>query len=264
MKLSFTKMHGAGNDFLLFDCMGGLPDDLPSLSRALCDRHRGVGADGVVLILPSERLDAKICIFNSDGSEAQTCGNALRCVGRLLYESSFARKSHIRIEAPSGERELFLTVRNGSVGKITVNMGVPRLMGGEVVKLNENAALEFRRLSLGNEHRVAFLDGIDGFDIQSLASPEVNTELCEVAERNHLRVRTVERGCGETLACGSGACAAAVVSIARGACDAGRLIKISMRGGELGVLVTRDGTAYLSGDAERAFEGEVDWDASRA
>lgn len=271
MRISFTKMHGAGNDYLFFDCLGAELDEPQRIAQRLCDRHFGVGADGIVLILPSEVADAKIRIFNADGSEAPTCGNALRCVGRLLYESTLVRRSHIRIETLSGVRELFLTLHNGRIGRITVNMG--RALLGRAFTLGVGGEkYEMRYVEIGNGHRVTLVPDVDSVDLARFCESAecdtqfplgVNTELCEVVERNRLRVRVLERGSGETLACGSGACAAAVAAIwgwGAGACDVGRLIKIYMRGGELGVLCTSGGTVYLSGEAEKIFEGSFEWE----
>ncbi len=262
MRLSFTKMQGTGNDHLLFDCLGGEIEDPGALARVVCDRRRGVGADGIALILPAEAADAKIRFFNSDGSEAQICGNALCCIGRLLYESSFAGRSHIKVETPCGVRSIFLTLRNGEVGRITVNMGTPRLSGTELFDFGDEK-YEVHRVNIGNEHGVIFVDGIDGLDASKFARGDMNVELCEVSERNRLRVRVIECGVGETLACGSGACAATLAAISRGLCDAGRLVGISMPGGDLGVLVAPDGVAYLSGSAERVFDGSIEWEGKK-
>lgn len=269
MRISFTKMQGAGNDYLFFDCLGAELDEPQRVARRLCDRHFGVGADGIVLILPSEVADVKMRIFNADGSEAATCGNALRCVGRLLYESTLVRRSHIRIETLGGVRELFLTLHDGRIGRITVNMGVG-VLGRAFVLGVGGEKYEMRYVEIGNGHRVAFVPDVDAVDLARFGesaesdtqfSLGVNTELCEIVERNRLRVRVLERGSGETLACGSGACAAAIAAIRwLGACDIGRLIKIYMRGGELGVLCTSGGAVYLSGDAERIFEGSFEWE----
>lgn len=262
MRLSFTKMQGTGNDHLFFDCLGGEIEDPEALARAVCDRRRGVGADGIALILPSKSADAKIRFFNADGSEAQICGNALCCVGRLLYECSFIGKSHIRVETPCGTRNIFLTLRNGEVGRITVNMGTPGLSGSELFDFGGEKH-KVHRVSVGNEHGVIFADKIDGTDVSKFARSDMNIELCEVSERNRLRIRVIERGVGETLACGSGACAATLAAIACGLCDSGRLVKASMPGGELGVLVAPDGAAYLSGSAERVFDGSIEWEGKK-
>lgn len=269
MRISFTKMQGAGNDYLFFDCLGAELDEPQRVARRLCDRHFGVGADGIVLILPSEVADVKMRIFNADGSEAATCGNALRCVGRLLYESTLVRRSHIRIETLGGVRELFLTLHDGRIGRITVSMGVG-VLGRAFVLGVGGEKYEMRYVEIGNGHRVAFVPDVDAVDLARFGESAesdtqfplgVNTELCEIVERNRLRVRVLERGSGETLACGSGACAAAIAAIrGLGACDIGRLIKIYMRGGELGVLCTSGGAVYLSGDAERIFEGSFEWE----
>ena len=266
MRLDFIKMHGAGNDYIYFDC---LLKPLPEPEKAavlLSKRHFSVGADGIVLICPSKIADAKMRIFNADGSEAKMCGNAARCVGKLLYESNFAHKSRIRLETNCGICELFLTVKNGRVDKISVDMGKATV--GEMFSLNIcGQKYEMRAVNVGNEHQVTFVSDVDflnldkmgrHFEKNSRFEEGVNTEFCEILSKNHLKVRVFERGSGETLACGTGACASALASIIAGYCDFGRLIKISMRGGELSVVCDENLGVRLMGDATKVFEGSVE------
>lgn len=265
MDISFIKMHAAGNDYIYFDCLGAPIKEPEKVAAKLCKRRFSIGADGIVLICPSKVADAKMLIFNADGSEAKMCGNAARCVGKLLYESDFLRKSRIKIETQSGIRELFLTIKNGKIEKITVDMG--NAIVGEMFFLEVGGHKhEMREINVGNEHQVTFvpdvdflgLDRIGGAFEKNLRYPDgVNTEFCEILDKNHLKVRTYERGSGETLACGTGACAAAVTGILHGACEAGRLIRISMRGGELAVICDENYRVRLLGDAVTAFRGTV-------
>lgn len=266
MRLDFIKMHGAGNDYIYFDCLLKSIPDPEKLAILLSKRHFSVGADGIVLICPSKIADAKMRIFNADGSEAKMCGNAARCVGKLLYESNFAPRSKIKLETNSGICELFLTVKNRQVGKISVGMGTSSV--GEMFSLDVcGQKYEMREVNIGNEHQVTFVPDVDFLDLDKIGrhfeknprfNDGINTEFCEVLGKNHLKVRVFERGSGETLACGTGACAATLAGIVSGYCEFGRLVKISMRGGELSVVCDEDFNVRLMGDAVKVFEGSID------
>ena len=266
MILNFIKMHGAGNDYIYFDCLLKQINEPEKLAVLLSKRHFSVGADGIVLICPSKIADAKMRIFNADGSEAKMCGNAARCVGKLLYESHFAHRSRIRLETNSGICELFLTIKNGRVEKISVDMGTGTV--GDMFSLDVcGQKHEMREVNVGNEHQVTFVPDVDFLSLDKIGRHfeknsrflyGVNTEFCEILDKNHLKVRVFERGSGETLACGTGACAAALAGIIGGYCDFGRLIKISMRGGELAVVCNEDFSVRLMGDAIKVFEGSID------
>ena len=266
MKLNFIKMHGAGNDYIYVDCLAKEVSEPQKLAQILSKRHFSVGADGLVMICPSKIAHAKMRIFNSDGSEAKMCGNAARCVGKLLYESNFIRKSLIRLETESGVRELFLTVRDGKVEKITVDMGKAEL--GEMFFFEVcGQKFEMRSVNMGNEHQVTIVPDVDYLDLVKMGGafeknpryPDgVNTEFCETVGANHLKVRTFERGSGETLSCGTGACAAAAAGVLSGVCDPQKPIRISMRGGELVVFCGDMEHVRLLGTAHKVFEGIVD------
>ena len=266
MRLQFTKMEATGNDYIYFDCLEKEIKDPERVSKMLSKRHFSVGADGIVLICPSKIADAKMRIFNADGTEGKMCGNAARCVGKLLFESNFARRSRISLETESGVRELFLTVKDGKVGKITVDMGLARV--GETFILEASGEkFEMREVDMGNPHQVAFSPDADYINLEKIGraceqNPRflggVNTEFCEILGKNHLKVRVFERGSGETLACGTGACASALAGIKNGSCEIGKPIKISMRGGDLSVLCDENYHTYLTGDAHTTFCGEVD------
>lgn len=269
MRLSFTKMQCAGNDYIYFDCLSDEGDgkNWGEIAKSLSKRRFSVGADGIVLILPSKTAHARMRIFNADGSEAKMCGNAIRCVGKLLFESNFIKKSHIRIDTESGIRDLYLTVRDGTVGLVTVDMGVSFAENDPFTLSAEGETYELRAVNIGNDHQVAFIEEVDTLALDRIGyvferNPRfedgVNTEFCSIIGKNHLKMRVFERGSGETLSCGTGACAAAVAGVLKGACDIGRPVRISMRGGELFALCDENFRVFLTGEATRVFEGTVE------
>ena len=263
MKLNFIKMQASGNDYLFFDCLCAPLEEPELVAQKLCKRRFGVGADGLVLLLPSKTADARMRIFNADGSEAQMCGNASRCAAKLLYESNFMRKSRIRLETNSGLRELYLTVKNAQIENVSVEMG--KIKVGELFSFENNGErFEMREANVGNAHQVCFLPDVDLLDLERQGAKfehnprfenGVNTDFCEIVDKNHLKVRTYERGSAETYACGTGACASAAVGIMLGACDFSKQIRISMRGGDLFVNCDEQFNARLQGNAHRVFEG---------
>ena len=248
-KLNFTKMHGAGNDYIYIDCMKSCPADLPALSRRLSDRHTGVGADGMVLIMPSEIADFRMRMFNADGSEGLMCGNAARCVGKYVFEKGLTDKKRIALETPSGVRTLCLHFDGTAVDRVTVDMGCPALTA----------------VSMGNSHGVVFCKLADvnveglGKELETNAvfPDRANIEFVEVAASDSLLMRVWERGSGETQACGSGACAAVVAGVLTGRCA--RHCSVSLPGGCLDVEWREaDNKVYLTGPAQFVFEGTVD------
>ena len=263
----FIKMHGAGNDYIFINCLasGQELSEPDTIAKILSRRHFSIGADGVVFILPSSRAHARMRIFNSDGSEGATCGNALRCVAKLLYESANPKKSHVKIETESGIRDIFITVTDGKVGAITVDMGIAEPRDTYLLNV-KGEKHSMREIFIGNRHQVTFVPDVDSASINEIGNrcefsrgnDGINTEFCEMISKNHLRVRTFERGSGETLACGSGACASAVASILIGHSDYNVPIRVSMRGGDLFVICDREMRVFLSGNACKAFEGTVE------
>ena len=263
MRVDFIKMQAAGNDYIFLDCLGRSIDNLSEIAKKLCRRRFSVGADGLVALLTSNIANAKMKIFNADGSEAQMCGNAARCAAKLLYESNYVKKSHITIETLSGIRDIYLTIQNGKVEKISVDMGKVTL-GDMFLYENMGEKFEMREMNIGNYHQVSFVPDIDYIDFNRLGAnfernprfeSGVNTEICEVIGENHIKVRTYERGVGETLACGTGACAAAVAAIGRGTCSLSKQIKVTMRGGNLFVFCDEMMRVRLMGDAFKVYEG---------
>ena len=271
-------MHGIGNDYIYFDCFASFPSDPSALAVRLSDRHFSVGGDGVVFLCRSDKADGRMRMFNADGSEGKMCGNAIRCIGKFLYEIKGIRKDTLTVETESGVKTLFLHTRQGQVRSVRVDMGraqlrpeaIPaRFEGERAVDVPLCAAgREFRVtcVSMGNPHCVIFTQdpyavplGEWGPAIEHHpAFPErVNTEFVQVNGRNELTMRVWERGSGETWACGTGACAAAVAGVLNGHCGAGEDVTVHLRGGDLTICVTAD-AVFMTGPAEFAFEGEVD------
>ena len=266
MRLDFIKMHGAGNDYIYVVCLEREVENPEEIAKTLSKRRFSVGADGLVLIEASKIADAKMRIFNADGSEAKMCGNALRCVGKLLYESAFLKKSHIKIETQSGIRTVFLTVKDKKVGLVTADMG--RAEVGESFTFEvEGERYEMLGVNVGNEHQVTFSESVDTLELDRIGwyfekNPRyaggVNTEFCTILGKNHLKIRVFERGSGETLACGTGACAAVVAAQERGLCERAVPIRVSMLGGGVIVFCDSERRLFLTGDANEVFRGTVE------
>ncbi len=276
-KLRFTKMHGCRNDYIYFNCFDQSINNPEGLSVSLSDRNLGIGGDGVVLICPSDIADAKMRMFNQDGSEGKMCGNAIRCVGKILYDSRIVNKEKMTIETLSGIKKIELFRKNGEIALAKVDMGkaeldtklVPVDINAEKV-INYPADIAGGRfkitcVSMGNPHCVVFNDNIDALELETIGPkfendpvfPErVNTEFVKVINRNTIKIRVWERGNGETLACGTGACAAAVAAVENGYCDKNTDITVKVRGGSLIVKYTDD-TVYMTGNAEYIYDGVV-------
>lgn len=278
MKLQFIKMQGCGNDYIYIDCMDKMVESPESLSVYMSDRHFGVGGDGVVLICPSNVADAKMRMFNLDGSEGLMCGNAIRCVGKYLYDERNIRKRELTVETLSGIKKLWLNTRNDKVATVKVDMGkaelrpslVPVTLEGESVVNRDvkidNVPYKITCVSMGNPHCVVFYNEIESLDIEaigpkfefdSLFPQRVNTEFIQIIDEHTIKMRVWERGSGETFACGTGACAAVVASVLCGHCKKGENIRVILRGGELTVCYT-DETVTLLGDAQKVFTGTIE------
>jgi carbamoyl-phosphate synthase large subunit len=278
MRLEFTKMQGAGNDYIYINCLEKEINCPESLSVALSDRHFGIGGDGVVLICQSGVADAKMRIFNLDGSEAEMCGNAIRCVAKYLYDNRIIPKDVMTVETLSGVKALYLSTSGGLVSSVRVDMGQARLEparipvnlpGDSVIDRPLEAGGEAYRVtcvSMGNPHAVVFRDEVDGLDLERVGPmfenhplfPErTNTEFVKVIDGNTLKMRVWERGSGETLACGTGACAAAVAAVLNGHCKPGEDIRVILLGGELVINYTQE-RVFMSGDCAKVFEGVIE------
>lgn len=278
--MKFTKMHGIGNDYIYFNCLEKEIENPEELSIKLSDRHFGVGGDGIVLILPSDKADFRMRMFNADGSEGKMCGNATRCIGKYVYEKGITDKKEITLETLSGIKTLKLSVNEeNKVESVEVNMGKAILKSSEIpVKFDKEKVINERVkitdseynitcVSMGNPHCVVYMDEIDDLDLEKLGPkfendsifPErVNTEFIKVIDENTLKMRVWERGSGETWACGTGACAAVVSSVLNGYCKYDTPIKIKLLGGELSIKFMKNGLVYMSGPAEFVFEGSIE------
>lgn len=274
----FTKMHGLGNDYIYFDCTHGGPANPSALAVRLSDRHFGVGGDGIVLILPSDKADFGMRMFNADGSEGKMCGNASRCIGKYVYEKNLTRKTEITLETLSGVKRLSLDVRGGRVLSVGVDMGKAELECGKIPVLSDKPRLigetvriagfsaKITCISMGNPHCVVFCDNVEALNLEKIGPefenspifPErVNTEFVEVKSPSHLLMRVWERGSGETMACGTGACAAAVAAAENGVCGRGENITVTLRGGDLDILYRGDGTVVMTGTADFVYDGKL-------
>lgn len=275
MLKKFTKMHGAGNDYIYFDCLKEEFFDPSSAAVRLSDRHKGIGGDGIVLICPSTVADARMRMFNADGSEGNMCGNAIRCVGKYLFDNGIVKKHSLDIETKSGIKHLFLYEKDGKTERVRVDMGaasfdpqsIPVRFPQPIIGKRMHVAggeYEITCVSMGNPHCVLFLppDGLDleklgpKFENDPLFPERVNTEFIEKIGENALKMRVWERGSGETMACGTGACAAAAAACACGVCEYGKDILVKLRGGDLVICVSD--TVTMTGEAVTVFTGEIE------
>lgn len=278
MTLKFVKMHGLGNDYIYFDCFKQKIENPNALSKKLSDRHFSIGGDGIVLICPSEVADGKMRMFNADGSEGKMCGNAIRCVAKYMYDSGIAKKDVITIETLSGIKTISVTTDWGKVCAARVNMGkaefvpqnIPVTLNGEKI-VAEPYDFGFGEekitcVSMGNPHCVIFKDEVDDINLLEIGAvyenaeifPErVNTEFVKVIDENTLKMRVWERGSGETMACGTGACAVVSAAVANGICRENEDVKVILRGGELTIRYTKD-AVFMTGSCAVAFCGSVE------
>jgi len=277
--IRFTKMQDCGNDYIFIENFDGSITCPESLCVNLCRAHTGVGSDGIVLIENSEIADVKMRSFNRDGSEGKMAGNNIRCIAKYVYDRGIVRKEEMSVETGSGVRSLRLFLRDGKVSSVEVDMGKAALRADEIPVLSDRETLvnapvtiggaDYRVtcVNVGNPHCVVFCDGIDGlaldkigpqFEHAPLFPERVNTEFVRVVNRHSLRMRVWERGSGETLACGTGACAAVVAACENGLCDKGSDVKVSLLGGELTVNYT-DERVLLTGGASIVYEGSFEY-----
>ena len=252
--MRFTKMQGLGNDYL-YVWADSLPEDAAALSVRLSDRHFGPGADGMIWILPSERADFRMRIFNADGSEAKMCGNGIRCVGKYVYDKGLTDKTALCIETGAGLRRLWLRTEDGRVRSVRVDMGTAR-----VTDRPDGSVL----VDVGNPHLVRFVADAEtapleteGAELSASVPDGINVEFVSCPGPERLRMRVWERGSGITMACGTGACASAAAAVRRGLCPSGRPITVCLDGGELEVTVDAEGRVRMEGPAEIVYEGEI-------
>ncbi|MCX4327793.1 MAG: diaminopimelate epimerase [Lachnospiraceae bacterium] len=280
MKIKFTKMQGCGNDYIYVNCMEETIANPCEVSRYISDRHFGIGSDGLILICPSDTADFKMSMYNADGSEGKMCGNGIRCVAKYVYEHGLTDKEQISIETKSGIKYLDLTVEDGNVCVVKVDMGAPVLKPEEIpvvadkemdTFINQPACIGGREynitcVSMGNPHAVVFVEDTKNFDIHKYgplfeASPlfpdSVNTEFVQVISRGEINMRVWERGSGETLACGTGTCASVVACVLNGKTD--EEVTVHLLGGDLFIKYDRKkGTVFMTGPAVTVFDGEIE------
>jgi len=281
-KIAFTKMQGIGNDYVYIDCTKEevlREDEIAAFSIKVSDRHFGIGSDGVILIKPSEVADFFMDMYNADGSRGKMCGNGIRCVARYVYDKGLTEKTDMTIETLSGIKKISVKVEDGKAVRATVNMGKPILetvrvpvLWNETNMINEPIAVGGRlfnitAVSMGNPHAVVYVKDIETLPLEQMGPmfekhklfPEsVNTEFVQIIDRSHLRMRVWERGSGETMACGTGACATVVASVLNGFAD--RNSTVILNGGELSITWKDDtDEVIMEGPAEIVFEGEIEF-----
>lgn len=280
--LTFSKMHGIGNDYIYINCFQETVTDPEKLSIFMSNVRFGVGSDGLVLILPSEVADFRMRIFNADGSEAMMCGNATRCVGKYVYEHGMTDKTEVSLETNSGIKYLTLYVNKATnkVDAVKVDMGKAILKPAEIPVADDGdrfiakpvvvdgVSYDMTCVSMGNPHAVVFLPEIDSLDLEKMGPSfehhplfpnRVNTEFIRVIDDHTLQMRVWERGSGETFACGTGACAAAVASVLNGYCKREQEILIHLRGGDLRIIYHNDESVTMIGPATFIFEGKMEY-----
>ncbi len=286
--LEFTKMQGIGNDYVYIDCTKKDLEKPEKISQIVSDRHFGIGSDGLILILNSKVADFKMEIYNADGSQAEMCGNGIRCVAKFVYDKGLTEKTKLKIETLAGIKELELNVENGKVKTVKVDMGEPILEAEKIpVYIDEkmksegitptsvikNLKLEaynqnftFTCVSMGNPHAITFIDNVEKFDVKKFGSvfevakafpKKSNIEFVEIIDKENINMRVWERGSGETMACGTGSCASVVACILNN--KTSNKVKVHLLGGELYIEWNKENNhIYMTGPAEIVFEGKID------
>ena len=277
-QIEFTKMHGIGNDYIYINCFEQKIDDPQTLARRMSPRRTSVGSDGLILICPSDTADAKMRMFNMDGSEGKMCGNGIRCVGKYLYDNGIAKKDVITVETLSGIKTLKIEAENGEAKFVTVDMGKPVLSPRDIPVIFDGERMvneplqvmgkEYRitAVSMGNPHAVVFCDEVQGLDLEKIGPffenapifPErVNTEFVQVLSREEINMRVWERGSGETLACGTGTCASVMACILTG--RTGHRVLVHLLGGDLTIeYEEKSNHIFMTGPAVTVYEGEIE------
>ena len=268
-------MHGIGNDYIYINCFEQKIDDPQKLARRMSPRRTSVGSDGLILICPSDTADAKMRMFNMDGSEGKMCGNGIRCVGKFLYDNGIAKKNVITVETLSGIKSLKIEAENGEAKFVTVDMGKPVLSPRDIPVIFDGERMvneplqvmgkEYRitAVSMGNPHAVVFCDEVQGLDLEKIGPffenapifPErVNTEFIRIISGAELEMRVWERGSGETFACGTGACAAVAAAVLNGHCKRGEEITVKLKCGNLMITYAENSHIYMRGAAEKVYD----------
>lgn len=275
--MKFTKMQGLGNDYVYVNCFKETIENPPEMAKKVSNRNFGIGSDGLIMINPSDVADFEMEMYNADGSRSEMCGNGIRCVGKYVYDYGLTEKEHISVETLAGIKYLDLTVEDGKVKLVKVDMGSPELVpenipivadGNRVIDepINVNGT-EYRMtgVSMGNPHAVVYVEDVKGLDIETIGPAfenherfpnRVNTEFVKVLDRNTVEMRVWERGSGETMACGTGACAVAVACILNGFTE--DKVTVKLLGGDLQIEWDKEADKiYMTGSAEVSFDGEI-------
>ena len=276
--MKFTKMHGIGNDYVYVNCLKENVENPSEVAIKISDRHFGIGSDGLILIKPSDVADGKMEMYNADGSQGAMCGNGIRCVAKYMYDYGITDKTSISVETKSGIKYLDLTLKNGKVDTVKVNMGAPILKASEIPVISEKEQVisepitidgkewKITCVSMGNPHAITYIDDVKHLEIEKIGPKfenheifpdRVNTEFVHVIDRNTVEMRVWERGSGETYACGTGACAVAVSSILNGLTE--EEVTVKLLGGDLKIFWNREeNRVYMTGSATKVFDGEID------
>lgn len=278
--MKFTKMQGIGNDYVYVNCFEETVSNPSAAAKFVSDRHFGIGSDGLILVKPSDIADCEMDMYNMDGSQGAMCGNGIRCVAKFAYDKGLVKKKHISVATKSGVKYLDLTVKNNKVSSVKVNMGSPILNAKTTPVVSEKERVidepldvngtiyRITAVSMGNPHAVVYMDDLTNLDIAKTGPlfenhihfpDRINTEFVKVIDRRTLQMRVWERGSGETLACGTGACAVAVASTLNGLVDEDVPVTVKLLGGDLQILWNRqENLVYMTGPATTVFEGEID------
>ena len=274
--MEFTKMQGTGNDYIYIDAINQKIEKREELAIKLSDRHFGIGSDGIILICKSKKADFKMEIYNADGSQAEMCGNGIRCFGKFLYDNKLTNKREIKIETKCGIKTVYLNIKNNVVTSVTVDMGLPIFESRKIPTTIEkeyikNYPLKFKDktyratcVSMGNPHTIIFTNNLEEINVKNDGSiienseyfpNKTNVEFAQVLNRNVVKMYVWERGTGETLACGTGACATVVAGIINGYLE--RKSMVILKGGTLFVEWGKNNKIYLTGDAVTVFKGKI-------
>ena len=276
--MKFTKMHGLGNDYVYVNCFEEKIDNPPAVARFVSDRHFGIGSDGLIMINPSKTADFEMEMYNADGSRGEMCGNGIRCVAKYVYDYGLTDKTQISVETLGGIKYLDLTVEDGKVSLVKVDMGKPELEADLIPIISEREQVidepievdgkeyHMTGVSMGNPHAVIYVDDVKGLDLEKIGSKfenherfpkRINTEFVHCIDRQTVEMRVWERGSGETLACGTGACAVAVASILNNLTDT--RVTVKLLGGDLQIEWNREkDRVFMTGPATVVFDGVID------
>ena len=277
--MKFTKMHGIGNDYIYVNCFEEKVDNPEKVSIYVSDRRKGIGSDGLVMIMPSDKADFRMRIFNADGSEAMMCGNATRCIGKYVYDKGLTDKTEITLETNSGIKYLTLFPENGKVEFVEVDMGKAILTPKDIPVNSDKESFisepvevdgkeyKITCVSMGNPHAIVYMDDIKDLELEKIGPSfenhklfpdRINTEFIEVIDSHTLNMRVWERGSGETFACGTGACASVVASVLNGYCNHDEEVTVHLRGGDLKITWNSDGTVIMKGPAALICDADID------